>query len=427
MNQQSFTGHTRRRQTRWTVHVVNRLAHWLIAAGGIGTIVAVSLVCVFLVWVVLPLFWPATVRQESVAKVDWSAEAPEHIALDEDQLLGYALLADGSLVAFRPDNGEQVAQQEFLPRYAADSRRLRSRRSAGRLWVCRRHGATGQHSFYDHVRRAGGIARTPATLRAGDVAVWNDAVLTRAAAGQFRLRRLVAELDPPIEIAGAGNIQRIDYSARPRGEIFCVLSAEGRLELHETHRRENLLTGETIIETTGSELPWNPPAGKGLPDFLLLSDQGDHVFTAWRDGTLLDFDTRDVDHPKLGEALDLVPESGQRLTALRFLLGKGTLLAGDSLGRVQAWFGVHAAEKGTDEPVRLVMAHSFAGPPAAQGAAEVLCLACSGNSRLVRRRLCGSFGPAVLPDQRAVGARHAERQPIRRRSGSLWRRVTTDC
>jgi phosphate transport system permease protein len=384
MNQQSFTGQTRRRQTRWTVYVVDRLAHLLIAAGGIGTIVAVSLVCVFLVWVVLPLFWPASVRHESVAKVDWSAEAPRHVALDEDQLLGYALLADGSLIAFRPDTGERVAQQEFLhatpPTAAAfDPQGVRAAFgfADGTVRLANIHFTTTFVETAD-------LPDDKRNLRVGDVGVWNDAVLTRAAAGQFRLRSLVAELDPPIAIAGSSAIERIDYSARPSGEMFCVLSAEGRLELHAAHRRENLLTGETIVETTGSELPWNPPDGKKLPDYLLLSDQGDHVFAAWQDGTLLDFDTRDVDHPKLGEAIDLVPEAGERLTALQFLLGKGTLLAGDSLGRVRAWFGVHAVEKGTDEPVRLVMAHAFAGPAPARGAAaaEVSCLASSGNSRL---------------------------------------------
>ena len=56
-----FTGRTRRRHTRWSARAVDKLAHGLIVGGGIGTIVAVSLVCVFLLWVVLPLFQPASV------------------------------------------------------------------------------------------------------------------------------------------------------------------------------------------------------------------------------------------------------------------------------------------------------------------------------------------------------------------------------
>ena len=56
----SFTGRTRRRRTRWAVRAMDKLAHGLIVGGGIGTIVAVSMVCVFLLWVVLPLFQPAS-------------------------------------------------------------------------------------------------------------------------------------------------------------------------------------------------------------------------------------------------------------------------------------------------------------------------------------------------------------------------------
>ena len=114
MNQKPITGHSRRRETRWGVYVADRVAQGLIAAGGIGTIVAVLLVCVFLVWIVLPLFWPARVQQQTTATVDWSNEAPRHIVLDEDQRLGWALLGDGSLIAFRPDSGELVGRQEFL-------------------------------------------------------------------------------------------------------------------------------------------------------------------------------------------------------------------------------------------------------------------------------------------------------------------------
>ena len=59
----SFTGHPRRRlKTRWSVWLGEILSRLLITVGGIGTIVAVALVCVFLVWVVYPLFLGATAR-----------------------------------------------------------------------------------------------------------------------------------------------------------------------------------------------------------------------------------------------------------------------------------------------------------------------------------------------------------------------------
>src|SRR5262249_41064664 len=52
----SFTGRTRKRSTSWVVRLTDLLARALITVGGIGTIGAVTLVCVFLVWVVVPLF-----------------------------------------------------------------------------------------------------------------------------------------------------------------------------------------------------------------------------------------------------------------------------------------------------------------------------------------------------------------------------------
>ena len=208
------------------------------------------------------------------------------------------------------------------------------------------------------------------------------ALLSRVPSGQFRLRRLVAELEPAVKTGGADAIRRIDYSARPNGEMFAILSADGRLELHAAHRRENLLTGEVIVETTASRLPWRQPEKQGPPDFLLLSDQGDHVFAAWQDGTLLDFDTRDFDHPKLGRTA----RPGARSRA------SGSRPCGFCWARRRCWPAIRWAgckpgsastpsQRGIDEPARLVKAHTFAGPTGRKPA-EVRCLAPSGNSRL---------------------------------------------
>ena len=60
---QKFTGRARRRTTSWTVALGDRLARGLITVGGIGTIVAVLLVCVYLFSVVLPLFEPAKIER----------------------------------------------------------------------------------------------------------------------------------------------------------------------------------------------------------------------------------------------------------------------------------------------------------------------------------------------------------------------------
>ena len=195
---------------------------------------------------------------------------------------------------------------------------------------------------------------------------------------------MVAELDPPIEIAGAEAIERIDYSARPSGEMFCVLSAEGRLELHcgpssreSADRRNDYRNHRQRVALESAGRTRDCPTICSFPTKEIMFSRPGRMARCWTSTPA----TPTI--PSWAKRSTWFPKPDERLTALRFLLGKGTLLAGDSLGRVQAWFGVHAAEKGTDEPVRLVMAHAFAGPAAARGAAaEVVCLASSGNSRL---------------------------------------------
>ncbi|MDZ4817417.1 MAG: ABC transporter permease subunit, partial [Planctomycetota bacterium] len=124
--------------------------------------------------------------------------------------------------------------------------------------------------------------------------------------------------------------------------------------------------------------------------YLLVSELGDNVTVAWRDGKLTRFDTRDFQNPQLIETIDLVAEDGESLTSLTYLLGRTTLLAGDSLGRVQAWFSINPQEgdavglsgsstlnmRGTGRN-HLVVAHTFP----ATGAA-VSCLASSSRIRM---------------------------------------------
>ena len=58
---------SRRMTTRWTVKAADKIAKFSITVGGIGTILAVSAVCVFLVAVVIPMFLPGNADEASEA------------------------------------------------------------------------------------------------------------------------------------------------------------------------------------------------------------------------------------------------------------------------------------------------------------------------------------------------------------------------
>ena len=131
----TFTGRERRRRTSWTVALGDRVARGLITIGGIGTIVAVLLVCVYLFSVVFPLFEPAKIERtetlpgsltpaaststatspaaSSSGIVATTAANPAslglvHMGADEFGLIGWGLFRDGRLRSFRLDNGQTL-------------------------------------------------------------------------------------------------------------------------------------------------------------------------------------------------------------------------------------------------------------------------------------------------------------------------------
>jgi phosphate transport system permease protein len=94
-SKKSFTGVQRRRQTRLSVKITDKAAKGLITVGGIGTIIAVSTVGLFLIYVAVPLFVPASVEKSS--QIDPVAEGtrPLHLSVDDYQTMGLAFYRDG--------------------------------------------------------------------------------------------------------------------------------------------------------------------------------------------------------------------------------------------------------------------------------------------------------------------------------------------
>ena len=80
---QKHTGWNRQLKTRFSVKVADRLAWIFITFGGLATIAAVSLVCVFLVWVVLPLFTSSSVSSPASTSIPEPKGDPVAFGIDE--------------------------------------------------------------------------------------------------------------------------------------------------------------------------------------------------------------------------------------------------------------------------------------------------------------------------------------------------------
>src|SRR5688572_13050372 len=97
--EKKFSGRRRRMKTSPLVKFGDRCARLLITVGGIGTIVAVLLICVFLVQVVIPLFFSPEMKAEKsviVSEQNWLDFAPRDVQLLERGDTGWATAPDGS-------------------------------------------------------------------------------------------------------------------------------------------------------------------------------------------------------------------------------------------------------------------------------------------------------------------------------------------
>src|SRR5688572_7660844 len=101
---QAITPRPRVRKTRRSVLIADRVSRWLISISGIGTILAVTLVFVFLVAVVFPLFLGASVEDEREVSLPPTQSDRPVAFRDTRRLLAWSLAADGTATVRRLDD-----------------------------------------------------------------------------------------------------------------------------------------------------------------------------------------------------------------------------------------------------------------------------------------------------------------------------------
>jgi phosphate transport system permease protein len=371
-----FTGHSRRRKTSRFVRFGEVASRLLITVGGIGTIIAVTLVCVFLVWVMYPLFLPASIKEDRSIPHTESAERPLKVGMDENQELGWSLFSDGSLAVFRLDNGRPLDRKSLFGGVAP-----KAISSVGR-------GGEIAFGFADGTIQWGRIGFTsrflqpeesPAEvrdLRVGESAEFESGLVTRTPQGRLWAQRIKIQLEPPIKPEEADAVRLIDLSMNGSDPMISAFTANGKLRTIFMTTRDDLLTGEKVKEQVSGEMVFDPR--EKPPDHLLLSGAGDSVFLVWDTGQLVRINTQVPENPTIAEEVDLLAQDGLMVTALQFLIGKSTLLVGDSSGRVRAWFRIKPEGARTPDGTILVPAHELAGPKSA-----VTALAASSQTRMM--------------------------------------------
>ena len=378
MEPTSFTGRARKRTTSRLVLWTDRGARLLVTFGGITTIVAVATVCLFLTLTVVPLFLPARFEPAGSVALGLPAEAPLAIRVDEYGLLGWSMRADGSVDLFRADTGKVLETRR--PFEGAPPTAL-SLAPTGNRAVFGFADGSGRLATVGFATRFVQEADAPPALRAlkaGEVAEHEGGLAARAGKDQFRVQTLRFDLEAPFDLGHGKRVVLLDLTLHGENPRMAAATADGTLLFEEAVLKTNLLTGKVTTRTIVGALALADLAARGLPDHLLLSGVGTSAYAAWKDGRCVRIDTRDVEKPVVAETVDLLGDGSRTVTSLAFLLGKTTLLVGDSGGRVRAWFTVRSAGARSSDGSALVAAHEFQGPPVA-----VTALAPSSRTRLM--------------------------------------------
>jgi len=376
----TFTGYQRSKITRRSVRLGETASRSLIAVGGIGTIVAVCLVLVFLVSVVVPLFRKESVAPEASGTVAGGVSAPGLLLVDEHQILGLVIPTDASeLRTFRTDTGEALEIHTLFEGRTPSSWAIDA--SAGWLIAGFEDGRTqivrlGFESEYLEEEDA------PAGLRdlpEGERAVDRGGVAERTPIGQLRIQRLLLEQDEAVVAFEGSKVARLDIRVLVSGPIVAALDESGTLLISRISQRRNLLTGAVTTTLSGGSIQIPQVRSRGLPAHVRLTGVGDNVYLIWPEGFMVRYDARNLESPQEAEELWLLrPGSGTTVSTVDFLIGGTTMLVGDSAGNLRTWFAVRPEQPATVDGSQLRNAHTFEGD-----GSPVTAVAMSGRKRMI--------------------------------------------
>ncbi|MFT4542061.1 MAG: phosphate transport system permease protein [Planctomycetota bacterium] len=378
MKESQPTSKTRRiRKTRRSVIYVEHLARAAITAGGIGTIIAVGLIFVFLVWVVLPLFESPELQSDERIDVPALAEAPFHMGTDDERLMAWILHRDGGLELIELGSGRPITVLRPFGDAVPTAASFSAGTSDGVFGFADGTVRIGEIAFDTTFLKDGEVAAELSRLHAGEQAIYEEGIILRTSMGQLSRTAVRVELQDPLPTSDSSPIAMIDHAITPAGLSLLTLQENGALRVARVRSKRNLMSGKVTRSLKTAELEAARTDGKQTRPFgVKIGGLGQHAYVVGEDGQTQHWDLRKFDGPRLFEELDLVEKAGVRVTALAFATGRKTLLVGDSSGMVARWFP--AQEEGSSNDPLLVYAN-----PLLQGDSPARIIAASPRSRMV--------------------------------------------
>lgn len=290
--------------------VKDRLARYVVAVGGIGVIVAITLIFFYLVSVVIPLFQPAGAGHVASFPVPGDQQSASlYLAMEEQAEVGMRIAENGEVVFFAMADGRIVNRHTLpIPEGA--------------------HITSLGHANLDSALVAIGLSNGQAIVfkHAYQVTFPND-------------QRLISPMIEfpfgmePLDVDPAGNALRMIAFQSEEGEATMIASdADGAVHLLRLIAEEGMSDDISLDVQVGQVSQMN----KDIAHILLTNDQR-QMYIIDSKGFVHYLDISDIDQPEPVQSIALVAPDKQ-LTSVQFLNGGHSLLVGDSSGSIIQWF-----------------------------------------------------------------------------------------
>ncbi len=282
-----------------------------ISVGGVGVILSVLLIMFFLVYVVAPLFMPASVKEHaSYALPGGSQEKTLFYGMDEYKETAMRITESGKLIGFNANNG-QLLTESSLPLNGESITSFARVKESDKLIA---FGLSG-----------GGVL----LAKYGYKVTYPDNVrkITPALTFPFGQEPLVVADQPISKVAARSSDSQL--------VVAYQLAGQSHVFVKQFDKVESMLSDDVALEEYAEgEVPNNMPV-----DWLMMGGNMRNLYLVSEDGSTLYYDLSNIREPVLLQKVNMV-NGDEHISSLRFLLGEYSLMVGTSKGRVLQWFPV---------------------------------------------------------------------------------------
>lgn len=277
-----------------------------IAIGGSSVILAVLLICFYLLYEVMPLFADADIEQTAQYAIPKQEHGDSYyLTVEEQNEVAMRVAKDGSIIFFAGQNGSVIDVVETPRAQLVTS-----------------------FAIEDDTSRIMGLG-----YEDGQVLLVQHNYKTTYPDGKRKITPVIEYPfgEEPVYVADFA----IEKLALRNSETALTIVAIGanQSRLVSIEKEENFITGEVELTQNAVDLP----QVSATQEVLISGDQR-YVYLVNNNGLLTELDVRDLDDVTIKAEHQLLENAN--LVSMSYLLGQSSIMVSDSTGKVSQWFNV---------------------------------------------------------------------------------------